>query len=211
MRGGFGALALALALHVVAAVVSVDAAALQPAQSRGDTRVLQVRLMQAPAAAPAAIGSRQDAGEETAMAVPSPPAASPAPEVAPSRVLPVSAEAPSDPAAPAAAEAGGEGEDVYLPRRLLSVGPRVRQPPLIAYPDDAPQAGRFVGVLALFIDDDGTVRRVRVERGPLPATLESAARAAFLGARFSPGEVDGVSVKSLIHVEVVFEARPPVL
>jgi hypothetical protein len=41
----------------------------------------------------------------------------------------------------------------------------------------------------------------------LPPVLEHVARRAFLGTLFRPGQVDGVNVKSLIRVEVVFESR----
>jgi hypothetical protein len=62
-------------------------------------------------------------------------------------------------------------------------------------------------VLALFIDESGTVRRVRLDGPLLPPALDTAARDAFLNARWQPGRVDGGRlVKSLIRVEVTFES-----
>ena len=80
---------------------------------------------------------------------------------------------------------------------------------VIDYPPIADDSGHHVSELSLFIDEAGRVTRVRVEGPALPSALEQAARAAFVAARFRPGEVDGRAVKSRIRVEVVFDARPP--
>lgn len=96
----------------------------------------------------------------------------------------------------------------YVPRPQLTAPPVARGTVMLTYPDDAPQRGSFVAVLALYIDEIGHVRAVRFEGDPLPAGLERVARATFMAANFRPGELDGQQVKSLVHVEVRFDSRP---
>lgn len=109
----------------------------------------------------------------------------------------------------------GEGTEApeggYVPRPLLSVAPEPVIPVVIAVPPAA-AAGRLIGrysaVLALYIDEEGRVRRIEAESPALPEPMERAARQAFLAARFSPGQVAGQVVKSRIRVEVVFDDEP---
>lgn len=99
-------------------------------------------------------------------------------------------------------------DDQFFARSLLSVAPAPLQPVLIDYPVFAGDAGRYVSELSLFIDETGTVVKVRVDGAPLPPPLEAAARHAFLNARFRPGEAPEVGVvKSRIRVEVTFDSR----
>ena len=103
------------------------------------------------------------------------------------------------------------GEGGYLPRPLLSVVPEPVIPVAIAAPATAAAdrpIGGHRGVLALYIDEAGRVRRVEAEPPALPEPMERAAREAFLAARFSPGQVAGQVVKSRIRVEVVFDDAP---
>jgi periplasmic protein TonB len=97
--------------------------------------------------------------------------------------------------------------DRYVPRPELSAVPLIDHLLPMVYPTDGPEIGSFVARLALYIDEAGLVRRVEPEGDRIPAVLEEAARQAFLSARFVPGEIDGVVVKSLIRVEVNFESR----
>lgn len=107
-----------------------------------------------------------------------------------------------------ALEAGFD-EQSYLPRPRLTVPPALQGSVLLSWPPhDAPPAGRYAGVLSLFIDEFGVVQRVRVDDGELPAALQEQARTVFLGAQFSPGQLQGQVVKSRIRVEVSFEANP---
>ena len=118
-----------------------------------------------------------------------------------------------EPGAPALSDpidagADGEGFDpsMYLRRGALTRAPQVQTPVALSYPvfeDD--RQGHYTAVLALFIDEAGQVRRIRVEPPGLPDALEGAARRAFLAARFTPGEVDGRPVRSLIRIEVQFD------
>ena len=108
---------------------------------------------------------------------------------------------------PAVQRAGHGGLDDYLPRRLLTQAPISDRPFELPYPPTGPVQGHYVAVAALYIDEHGGVRDVRFEGEPLPSALHEAARESFLGARFSPGEVEGQPVKSRIRIEVTFESR----
>ena len=101
----------------------------------------------------------------------------------------------------------GESDVDYYPRAALSLAPAAVDAIVIDYPPIADDSGHHVSELSLFIDEAGRVTRVRVDGPALPAALEQAARAAFMGARFRPGEVDGRAVKSRIRIEVVFDMR----
>lgn len=98
--------------------------------------------------------------------------------------------------------------DNYLPRPLLSTPPRSSSPVIVPFPEQITAPGRYTTILALFIDENGVVRRVRIDGPSLPKPLEDAARDSFLQAHFQPGEVQGQQVKSLIRVEVVFDNTP---
>ena len=107
--------------------------------------------------------------------------------------------------------AGAAAEPDYLPRERLSVAPRPLASIDIPFPPDVPGTVNLATELSLFIDETGTVRRVRVDGAALPPALEDAARSSFLAARFTPGELDGAPVRALIRVAVSFEteALPP--
>ncbi len=96
----------------------------------------------------------------------------------------------------------------YVPRPLLTVPPVAQAPVLIGEPTGATQTGRYVGILSLFIDEEGRVQYVAADEPALPPLYEQAARDAFIAARFSPGQVDGRAVKSRVRVEVVFDSTP---
>ncbi|MEY8690168.1 MAG: energy transducer TonB [Leptothrix sp. (in: b-proteobacteria)] len=104
---------------------------------------------------------------------------------------------------------GGEQIDpsLYLPRSALTEGASPLDMVDLPYPDQAP-SGDFRAELTLFIDQDGSVRRVRIEEGALPAALADAARQAFLRARFAPGSIDGVAVRTRMRIEIEFSAAP---
>lgn len=92
----------------------------------------------------------------------------------------------------------------YWPRNLLTRPPIPQQSIDLLYPDQAP-TGRFRAVLTLFIDEQGVVRRVRIDEADdsgLPPVLEDAARQTFLRSRFSPGEIDGQAIRSRVRIEV---------
>ena len=99
-------------------------------------------------------------------------------------------------------------DDDYLPRALLSKAPRPSTTVIVPFPDQIREPGRYTTILALFIDEEGIVRRVRIEGPALPQALEDAATKTFLEAPFRPGERQGQAVKSLMKIEVVFDNTP---
>jgi len=94
----------------------------------------------------------------------------------------------------------------YVPRRWLTVGPKPIAPILLPFPAGFQERARYTVVLNLYIEADGRVGRVEFVGVPLPELLERTARNAFEHARFTPGQVKGRTVKSLIQVEVDFDA-----
>ena len=103
---------------------------------------------------------------------------------------------------------GNDGQDEFIPRPLLTAPPVAQAPVILVAPPGETQIARHVAILALYIDEQGQVRRVSASDPPLPPALEQAAREAFLAARFAPGQIDGRAVKSRIRVEVVFDNTP---
>ena len=152
------------------------------------------------------------------QAAASPQAATPAPAPSPSlaAALPTEVEAHPTPAPESVAThpvastepAAAATPDVYHARRELSRAPKPLGPIDITFPPGVPTPGRHSAVLAIYIDEAGTVRKVQPVDAPLPDAFEEAARNAFLAARFRAGEREGRVVKSFIHIEVVFEERP---
>lgn len=134
-----------------------------------------------------------------------------------SRTVPEAAAAPAMPQpgadtgagdTSAPAQAGDSATDLngYVPRRWLTVGPKPLAPILLPFPAGFQERARYTVVLNLYIEADGRVGRIEFVGVPLPELLERTARNAFEQARFSPGQVKGRTVKSLIQVEVDFDA-----
>lgn len=94
----------------------------------------------------------------------------------------------------------------YLPRRELTAAPVLKAEVPLVWPEEGVLAGHYSEVATLFIDETGRVRKLRFEGDGLPPLLQEQAREAFLGARFSPGELQGVPVKSRIRIQVAFDA-----
>lgn len=100
------------------------------------------------------------------------------------------------------------GDDDFFSRQALDVAPHPTVPVLIEYPTTEEGLGSHSSELTLFIDENGNVVRIRVDGPNLPPAMEAAARAAFMGAMFAPGQVEGLAVRSKIRVEVLFEETP---
>ena len=98
--------------------------------------------------------------------------------------------------------------DSYLPRKRLSMPPIAKTTIVLEPPPGEIVSTRLVGILSLFIDEQGRVQRVDAEEPTLPPAFEQVAREAFMAAEFSPGEVEGRAVKSRQRVEVVFDYMP---
>ncbi len=206
---------LVVGLHAALLAVPVRSARGDPALA--PVGQMQVRLISSPAQALPAPSWEPYA--ERALAPTAAPATSP--PAPPEAVAAIAAEVqpPAAPGAPASvsppapafslvAPAGDRDSD-YFPRALLSQAPSPLEPVLIDYPPIANDRGRHVSELTLFIDEAGHVARVRVDGPALPPALEDAARRAFLGARFRPGQAEGRAVKAQIRVEVVFDNGAP--
>ncbi len=210
--------AISIAIHVLLLIglpKSRLATDFRPAEYRTlEARKVQVRLVE---------GKAAPAPHAAAAAVPK-AAPSPAP-IAQKKKAPAPAPADSsDSAKPAAPASGGVSADTavqpvagasepsepsdfdgYLPRALLSEPAEALTEIVIAAPQEEEFPGRRIGVLTLFIDDEGQVRHVAPDDILLPAALEQLAREAFMAGRFSPGRINGQPTKSRMRVEVVFE------
>lgn len=95
--------------------------------------------------------------------------------------------------------------DGYVPRRWLTVAPQPTAPVVLPFPAAFNDNAHYTVVLNLYIEADGRVGRIEFEGVPLPELLARAARSTFENARFTPGQVKGRIVKSLIRVEVDFD------
>lgn len=203
---------VALHLGVLLAADAPAAASASPStrvdrSARTEARPMQVSLAEhraAPASrtGPPAPGTR-----------PAPPAAAasaPAPMLADvAETLALDALEPTG-AGPGAADQE-EGDQAYLPRSLLTRAPVPQHAIDLLYPELAP-SGLFRAVLTLFIDDQGVVRRVRIDEAGdsgLPPVLEDAARQTFLRSSFTPGEIDGRPIRSRLRIEVEYASTPP--
>jgi hypothetical protein len=159
-----------------------------------------VRFLESPAAAPSLV-----AATDTAVAAASTtPSQQPVPAVEAAQQLRPASVAPRlSPAEQPVLPFDGR----YWPRADLAVAPLALAPVVLAYPDDGPALGSYTEVLALYIDETGTVRDMRFEGDVLPPALQRAARDAFGAANFTPGQIDGQAVRAKIRVEVTFESR----
>jgi hypothetical protein len=203
-RASIGALIFNVALVHAAGLVLLNQ--YQPASAKGSTgrlgaQVVQMRLAQATLPTSPAQSTMGTPMANISEATPTAPA-----DVAPLAPLLVDsilAGLDLEPG-PSAQASGSE----YIPRPQLSTAPRPSVPVVVPFPKEITTQGRYTTILALFIDENGIVRRVRIDGPSLPKPMEDAARDTFLQAHFQPGEVQGQQVKSLIRVEVVFDNTP---
>jgi TonB family protein len=154
-----------------------------------------IEAVPAPIVAMATAGHGVDLGSAPSMvasgvAAKSSPAASAA-SLAP---LPEPEPAP-EPGLPAAPD--------YFAGGRLDPGPRPLEDVDPAYPEEAKQQEGSV-VLRLLINEGGTVDNVAVVRAYPAGLFERSALEAFGRAKFSPGRMLGVAVKSQITIEVMF-------
>ena len=97
-------------------------------------------------------------------------------------------------------------ESIYIRSNQLSVRPVRIGEILIPYPEGVEWRGISKAILSLFIDEEGAVVRVNVDKSELPFQFQEAATDVFARARFRPGEIDGRPVKSRISIEVTFDS-----
>ena len=91
----------------------------------------------------------------------------------------------------------------YVAGGTLDPGPSPLQEIEPTYPEEAKRQEGSV-VLRLLISEAGTVDNVAVVRAYPPGLFEQSALEAFGKAKFSPGKMFGVAVKSQIMIEVMF-------
>ena len=91
----------------------------------------------------------------------------------------------------------------YLTSGRLDPGPRPLEDVEPVYPEEAKQQVGTV-VLRLLINETGAVDNVAVVRASPAGPFEASALEAFGKAKFSPGKMLGVAVKSQITIEVMF-------
>lgn len=200
-------------MHAAALTLMVSSSPVQPTAHQAPktmvASVMHARLSAPRAATPPEVLPTISSIEETPV-----PAAQASADVPPPPADAVAPTAPGteDQTVASAEEASpadiADPGDNYFPRPLLSLPPRSSAPVIVPFPEQITEPGRYTTILALFIDENGVVRRVRIDGPSLPKPLEDAARDSFLQAHFQPGEVQGQQVKSLIRVEVVFDNTP---
>ena len=175
--------------------------------------VFRARVLGAPATEPSSEPQAPAASLRAAEPARGPEA--PPPPIAPERSAPApvavaaTSTLPSDPvtaAAPAASAATGD-DAPYLPRRLLTVPPTLLGAVDVPFPEDVQGVVDLKVQITLFIDEDGRVRRIRVDTPqPVHPAFERVLRETWGEARFTPGELHQVPVRSQIRLEVDFEA-----
>ena len=99
-------------------------------------------------------------------------------------------------------------ESLYHPLSALTTPPTAASEISVSYPSD-PRGGLLVAALTLFIDEDGTVAKVRAEAPHAPASYEKAAIEAFSNARFKPGMARSSAVKTRMVIRVAFDSGVP--
>ena len=109
----------------------------------------------------------------------------------------------SMPAARSQAEPGLPPAPAYLSGGRLDPGPRPLQDVEPAFPDEAGLQHGIV-VLRLLINEIGVVDQAAVVRSVPKGLFEKSALEAFAAARFSPGMLLGLPVKSQVTIEVEF-------
>lgn len=95
----------------------------------------------------------------------------------------------------------------YWSREDVDQGPVPLTPVTIPYPEGVAVDVVLRGVMTLFIDEHGVVRRVQARDSTLPPAMLQVARDAFLQARFQPALRQQAPARVQIDIEVQFD--PP--
>ncbi|MDX1376747.1 MAG: TonB family protein, partial [Burkholderiales bacterium] len=119
-----------------------------------------------------------------------------------SRPAPAKSVAPAPPAVP---------DSPHYKANELDVRPGIKVRVNPAYPARAARENvSGTAIVGLYIDADGAVERVEVERAtPAGYGFGESAAEAFRAARFSPAMKSGKRVRALMRVEVSFDAPTP--
>lgn len=128
-----------------------------------------------------------------------------APKTGPARASPAATPSPDASVSPANAAPSryAPPESEYLAAARLDPGPKLLDDVEPVYPAGAGLTEGSV-VLRLLIGRTGTVDEISVVRAQPKGLFDRAAVAAFAAARFSPGMLLGVPVKSQVTIEVQF-------
>jgi Gram-negative bacterial TonB protein C-terminal len=122
--------------------------------------------------------------------------------------LPPSAVSSKNPSPGTLGQASGDNGDGafmdYLPRSRLTVPPTPLTDVQVPFPDQVAGIVDLRVVVSLFIDETGAVRRVRLDNPAIPAAFAQSVIDTFLTARFTPGEVNTVPVRSHVRLEIEF-------
>ncbi|MEJ5988388.1 energy transducer TonB [Ramlibacter sp. PS3R-8] len=94
----------------------------------------------------------------------------------------------------------------YLPRGQLTVTPKLVGHVDVPFPNDVDGTVDLKVRVTLFIDERGAVQKLRLDSPDVHPAFERSIREAFAAARFSPGEVDRVAVRSQVRLEIDFQA-----
>lgn len=99
----------------------------------------------------------------------------------------------------------------YYTTDELTKPPRPSSEPKLDVPRAIARAVSGKVILKLWINELGNVDSVEVESSNLPETISGMAAAAFGKLRFVPGEIDGMRVRTLMRIEVIYinGKRPP--
>jgi outer membrane biosynthesis protein TonB len=202
-RGFWQAVALTLLGHAAAfAWLATGQPASAPQGAlHGAPPTFQVRPLQpsTPAQATAAAGPQTPAAlrgstESTLPVSPRPPA-----PAAPAPPPPVSLAQPERSVAPAP-------DAPYLPRGQLTVPPKLVGHVDVPFPGDVDGTVDLKVRVTLFIDERGSVQKLRLDTPDVHPAFERSIREAFASARFSPGELDSIAVRSQVRLEIDFQA-----
>jgi len=112
---------------------------------------------------------------------------------------------PSPP--PSVATHGAHQEAPFWRRHEVDQGPIPLHPVVISYPEGVQVVQAVRGVITLYIDEHGVVRRVEPKDQTLAPAMVQAARDAFLQARFQPALRQQAPARVQIDIEVQFD--PP--
>ncbi|MGH7645267.1 MAG: energy transducer TonB [Gemmatimonadales bacterium] len=192
------AVAASLALHAAAALALAEAPLGSPTGPGSiASRPLQARIVTPPAPqSPSAEGSSPVVPPQTSIAA--------ADKAAPAR----EASRPPAPPPEVSQPRGLRESPVYYLPSQLDARPRLRSRVDPAYPQVAPPDGGYV-LLRLLISEEGRVERVLVVVADPEGFFEKPAADAFARARFSPGKLGGIAVKSQTWIEMKFHPLVP--
>ena len=92
----------------------------------------------------------------------------------------------------------------YYPSHELTIKPKIIQEADLesAETRDIPAYGKIEA--SLFIDEFGNVSFVKIESTELPDIFSNAVTDGFKKSHFSPGEINGVAVKSVLRIELTY-------